>query len=439
MQDYEEEQDGQPDELWELRRKVKRLEAEENRRRQVELILKERQRRLRHLVRYLTDYVYTVTIESGKVVGTYHGVGCVNVTGYTSRDYADNPELWFRMVHPDDREIVRENSQKAMRGEDVDPFEHRIIHRDGSNRWVRNTIVLNKDKNGELLAYDGLMNDITELKSAAEAADLHQRQLIQADKMTSLGILVSGIAHEVNNPNNFILLNTQFLNQVWQDILPILAEYHHNQGDFLLAGIPYSEAEKNIEQVLQGITKGSLRIKNIVNNLKKFSRPDAGGLDQLVDINHAVTSAIPIIENLIHKSTNKFELELGENLPAVRGNSQQLEQVIINLLTNACHALAEPSQGITLLTYFDEKFPNVVLEVRDQGKGIAPEHLNRIVDPFFTTKRDSDGTGLGLSISYQIIKNHQGILRFTSEVGAGTSAIIRLPVEPAAPDGGDLA
>ena len=135
------------------------------------------EQRYYRLIHYLTDYIYTVKIEKGKAIDTYHGPGCVAVTGYTSEDYDNDPELWYRMVHPDDRVAVLEQAVKALSGHNVKPLEHRIIHRDGSIRWVKNSIVLSKDEAGNVLYYDGLINDITELKKAEELAVSKQQQL----------------------------------------------------------------------------------------------------------------------------------------------------------------------------------------------------------------------------------------------------------------------
>ncbi|HSH51050.1 MAG TPA: PAS domain-containing protein, partial [Bacteroidales bacterium] len=215
--------------------------------------------RYERLINFLTDYIYTVKIENGKAVDTYHGPGCINVTGYTSQDYRDDPELWYRMVHKKDAEKVLAQARKALAGQDVEPMEHRIIHRDGSIRWIRNSIIITRDEFSNPIYYDGLINDITNLKQAEEAAAIRQQQLLQADKMASLGVLISGIAHEINNPNNFILLNIQLFQKIWKDVVPILDEYFKNNGDFVLAGMLYSRASDKINQSLEGILNGSER------------------------------------------------------------------------------------------------------------------------------------------------------------------------------------
>ena len=230
--------------------------------------------RYQNLINYFTDYIYTVKIEDGEVVETLHGPGCVAVTGYTSEDYKKDPELWYRMVHSKDREKVLEQAKLALLGEKVKPIEHRIIHRDGTVRWVKNQIVVAKDYNGKPVAYDGLINDITDLKRAEFSTSIKNRQLKQADKMASLGILVSGIAHEINNPNNFILLNIHLFSKIWKDITPILDNYYKDNGDFVIAGMLYSKAKEKIDQSLEGIMIGSERIKTITKSLTEYARAD---------------------------------------------------------------------------------------------------------------------------------------------------------------------
>lgn len=387
------------------------------------------EKRYERLINFLTDYIYTVKIDDGKVVDTFHGPGCINVTGYNSEDYKSDPELWYRMVHEKDSKKVLDQARRALVGEDVEPVEHRIIHRDGSIRWVRNSIIITRDHLGKPIYYDGLINDITNLKAAEKEAEIRQQQLLQADKMASLGVLISGIAHEINNPNNFILLNIQLFQKIWKDVLPILEDYFKENGDFVLAGMLYSRASSKINQSLEGILNGSERIRKIVNTLTDYAKIDSGQIESDVDINRIVDMAITITSNLIKQSTNNFKVELDSSLPTIKGNSQQLEQVVINLLTNACHSLKKKDSSINLRTELSDDKKSIRIVVKDKGRGIKEKDLKHIMDPFFTTRRDSGGTGLGLSISYNIVKNHGGELSLLSDFGKGTTATVTLPVD----------
>jgi len=269
--------------------------------------------------------------------------------------------------------------------------------------------------------------DITDrIRMEAEAREI-QSKLIQANKMTALGLMVSGVAHEINNPNNFILSNAQLLERSWQDACKILGEYCRENGDVLLGGMPFSRLEAHSPQLFEGIADGSRRIKEIVGNLKNFARQESVSLESEVDINRVAKEAISILRHEITRFTRDFRFEPDEQLPPVRGNRQQLGQVIINLLMNACQALPDRTRAMRMSTYPDRDTGQVVVAVQDEGCGITEEIAESIMDPFFTTKLDSGGTGLGLSICRSIIKDHQGRLDFSSVPGQGTTFFIRLP------------
>ncbi len=270
--------------------------------------------------------------------------------------------------------------------------------------------------------------DIKARKKAEKEAEQRRRQLIEADKMVSLGILVAGVAHEINNPNNFITMNAPILHRAWEDFLPILEEHYQEQGDFPVAGIPFSEMREHIPELFSGILDGSERIRKIVFNLRDYARQGISDMDQDVDLNTALRAALVLLANPLKKATDHLSVHYGEGLPLVRGNFQRTEQVIINLLQNAYQSLASPHQHLTVSTGLDSKTDTVFVEVADQGGGISPKNLKRILDPFFTTKRDGGGSGLGLSISAGIMEEHGGRLEFSSQPDKGTIARAVFPI-----------
>ena len=349
------------------------------------------------------------------------------IWGRSCESLIAQPESWLDAVHPDDREEVLANFEKQSRGEFVE-YEYRIVRPDGEVRWIEAHVFPVRSEEGKIYRCAGSAQEITKRKRAEELAESQQQQLIQADKMASLGILVSGVAHEINNPNNFIMLNGEILSMAWQNVMPILQKYYEENGDFLLAGMPYTRAHEKIGQLISGISEGATRIGKIVEALGGFARQDAGDLDQEIDPNAVVESAMVIVNNLIKKSTHNPSVELEENLPKIQGNPQQLEQVIINLITNSCQALQSPQKRLFVSTSYNKTSDLITIRVRDEGGGIPPENLNHIIEPFFTTKRDTGGTGLGLSVSYNIVKNHGGHLHFNSRFGEGTTATVMLPV-----------
>ena len=286
-----------------------------------------------------------------------------------------------------------------------------------------------RDLEGRPIGFRGVGRDITERKKAEEQAKLHQQQLMQASKMVALGTLVSGVAHEINNPNNFIMLNSPILKEAWEDALPLLEKYYEENGDFLIGGMNFTEMRQNIPMLFSGISDGAKRIKQIVDDLKTYVRDDTADLTQSVDIKAVIKSGVALLSNMIKKSTDRFSIEYGENIPLLKGNFQRLEQVMINLIQNACQALPDAKKGIFLTVQFIEEKSAIVIKVRDEGTGMHPETLLHITDPFFTTKHDSGGVGLGLSISAKIVEEHGGTMHFESEIGTGTTAEITLPVD----------
>jgi PAS domain S-box-containing protein len=315
-------------------------------------------------------------------------------------------------------------------GKAATAFDWEMVAKDGSKKFVELSVSLIRDSEGRPIGFRGVARDISERKKAEEQAKLHQQQLMHASKMVALGTLVSGVAHEVNNPNNFIMLNSPILKEAWDNAMPILQKYYEENGDFIIGGMNYSEMRENIPTLFSGISDGAKRIKQIVADLKNYVRDDTADLTQSVDINEVLKSAVSLLSNMIKKSTNHFSIEYGKYLPLLKGNFQRLEQVMINLVQNACQALPDAQKGIFISVQLIKEKSTIVIKVRDEGSGIPPEMLLNITDPFFTTKHDSGGVGLGLSISSKIVEEHGGTLHFESEIGAGTTAEINLPAEP---------
>ncbi len=306
--------------------------------------------------------------------------------------------------------------------------DFRILTPQGEEKWVSDSAVPLKDeKSGIPYGSLGILQDITARKGAEEQTRLQQERLVQTEKLVALGTLVSGVAHEINNPNNFIMLNAPILLEAWKGIQPILSEYYKDNGDFVVAGLNYSELVDHLPALCTGILSGSQRINSIVQELRDFARPNPLTYSETVDVNQVVRSALILLHIIIENSTDHFTLELGENIPFVFGNSLRLEQVVINLIQNACQSLRSKEDAVCVATSYDHEANQVIIAVSDEGRGIAPEHLKRITDPFFTTRRDSGGIGLGLSISSNIVHHHGGTLEFSSQATRGTTVRVKVP------------
>jgi PAS domain S-box-containing protein len=320
------------------------------------------------------------------------------------------------------RDVYRVFHRVYLTGKPAQAFDWDIIKKDGERRFFETSVSLLRDSEGEPIGFRGIARDTTERKKSEE-------QLYHASRMVALGTLVSGVAHEINNPNSFIMLNTPLLREAWETALPILEEYYKENGDFVLAGMNYTEMREKIPLLFSGISDGSKRIKQIVDDLKNFVRKDVPDVSQAVDINEVLKSALALASNMIYKSTKNFSVRYGKNIPPIKGNFQRLEQVVINLIQNACQALPDNGRSIRVSTLSDTEAGTVVLRISDQGRGIPAESLPHITDPFFTTKHDSGGVGLGLSISERIVEEHGGQITFASWVGKGTQVEVTLPVD----------
>jgi len=273
-----------------------------------------------------------------------------------------------------------------------------------------------------------MIRDLTARRALEETARQQELQLIQANKMTALGTLVSGVAHEINNPNQVVLMNAGVLRDAWEDALVVLDGPRPDHVELSLAGLPYAEMRAAIPTLLQEIRDGAGRIERIVGDLKDFARPRPRNARGRFALNEAVQRALRLLAHAIRTRTSRFEVRLAPDMPVVEGDVQQVEQVVVNLVMNALEALPDRDRGVRVSTAVAADEHAAVLEVRDEGIGIPAEHLPRLRDPFFTTKLDSGGTGLGLAISASLVRAHGGRLDFASEPGRGTRASVTLPL-----------
>ena len=278
------------------------------------------------------------------------------------------------------------------------------------------------DESGAVTQVIRLASDLTERmqlrKEAARSAHL-----------ASLGELAAGVAHEINNPTALILLEMSILRDAFRDAAPILEAHYQSCGDFPFAGMKYSVMRQEIGPMIDEIYEGALRIKRIVAELKDFSLPDEGNLCGSVDLNEVVRKASSLVAGRINKLTDAYTVEYADKAVTVSGNFLKLEQVIVNLIVNACQALTERSAAVEVKVAAIPQRGCAVVTVRDEGAGIRPEHLPLITDPFFTTRRELGGTGLGLSVSMRIVDEHLGTLRFDSALERGTLVTLEIPLK----------
>lgn len=271
-----------------------------------------------------------------------------------------------------------------------------------------------------------MLRDVTALRDLEQTAEQQQKQLLRADKLASLGTMVAGVAHEINNPNHLIQMNADLLESFSAHLIELAEEAAQKYPHSLqFNGMSLEEILTTTPELLSDIKASSRRIDRIVKDLKDFARPRDNAEFLPINLNQVIKKARSLLASTLDKRPQRVLFELCQSLPLIQGDSQRLEQVIINLVTNALDA--SPDDGaITIRTYVDGNY--IVCEVADAGCGISTENIKHIFDPFFTTKQDIGGTGLGLAISFRLVREHQGQLEAISQPGMGTTMRIYLPV-----------
>jgi two-component system, NtrC family, sensor kinase len=273
-------------------------------------------------------------------------------------------------------------------------------------------------------SHEALKRAYLDLQSAHE-------QLVQTEKMASLGQLVAGIAHEIKNPLNFIYGNTGFLADYTQKLqiivesfekLPSVSEQDRAEMSKMKEGIHYAFIKEDLKTLIDNFTEGARRINTIVTDLRTFSRMDTDTVSE-VDLHASLELSLNLLRNA-YKNRIEIHKEYGD-IPKITGYAGKLNQVFMNLLSNAFHAVQGQGDVWIRTRRNDDR---VEVEIDDNGVGIPKEHMNRIFEPFFTTKPVGQGTGLGLSISYGIIEQHQGRIHVTSVPQKGSSFVVSLPV-----------
>jgi len=267
---------------------------------------------------------------------------------------------------------------------------------------IRTSDTLLYDDYGEIVGTMGVFHDISARKKLSEELSKTQAELIQAAKMRAIGDLIAGVAHEINNP------------LMASDTVLHLLESQIDDNPKL---------KKNVTL----LKECNRRIQGIVNNLKEFSRYAKFEFTAM-DVNDAVFAVLAIAGQQLLNQGIEVELKLGENLPRLLGDKNQVEQVLLNFISNARDAMEESSRKLlTVQTNLSRKGQQIELRVSDTGLGMTSEQIEQIFNPFFTTKDYDRGTGLGLSISYRIIDAHQGKIEVKSQLNKGTTFIVRLP------------
>ncbi|MBF0309677.1 MAG: PAS domain S-box protein [Magnetococcales bacterium] len=283
------------------------------------------------------------------------------------------------------------------------------------------------EPNGAVVTF----RDISAHLKAEEERRLNNEQALQAAQMATVGLMSAGIAHEINNPNNTISLNANLLRGIWNDAQLILEEYYTEHGNYSLGGLPYSEMRHAIPGLVAAIMDNSRRIGHIVDNMKYLTRKGEGSRLDPLNLNHLAEHSVSLLQNQISKRTGRFTFTPFPGKLLILGNSQQLEQVFVNLILNALQSLKRTECGVFLSLHRDETTDEAVVLLQDEGSGIDPEVRPRIGEPFVSSRRNEGGMGLGLFLCRRILEHHKARMDFSSsDTHFGTTVTLRFPGLP---------
>lgn len=343
--------------------------------------------RYQQLLDAAIDYIYSVLIREDETVAVGHSPGCVKVTGYTPAEYQQDPQLWYTIIHPDDRQQVLEQLYRLRGGEVVPPLEHRIIHKNGTSRWIKNIVVPVYDEQHHLLGYDGLVVDITARKQA-------ELQAIRTERLAALGQLAATLAHEINNPLQAIQANLD-----------------------LMLDFPVDNREK--QALLARIRQEIERLQHISQRVLSYARPQPI-TRQTVPVKEIIKQVLTLAGRQLEHNAVHVSTEFRPVLPVLAAPTQLL-QVFLNMTINAIEAKASRLH-ITVAPDND----CATISFANNGPPIPVENLPYLFEPFYTTK--TNGSGLGLWVSHMLVQQHNGTLSVENMADdQGVVFTIRLP------------
>jgi two-component system NtrC family sensor kinase len=331
----------------------------------------------------------------------------------------------------------RRVAENALR-QAYDNLEHLVEKR--TAQLAEAKLRLEDDLRQRLIADAELRDRHLRLTELNEKLSMAQQQLVQSEKLASIGQLAAGVAHEINNPIGYIFSNFGTLQGYLDQLFAMLDGYQQAEAHTspevaarlraMRDAIDLTFLREDIPVLMSESKEGIVRVRHIVQDLKDFSRVDANQEWAWANLHAGIDSTLNIVSNEVKYKADVVKLY--GDIPDIECLASQINQIIMNLVVNAAHAIGDKRGTITIATGLGEN-DSVWVEVRDNGAGIAPEHLSRIFDPFFTTKPVGKGTGLGLSLAYGIVQKHRGSIDVDSAPGRGTTFRIVLPVHQNAP------
>lgn len=362
--------------------------------------------------------IWSWDLASGAVYCSEH---CSALLGAAERPLPSTLRGWLPLLHPSDRRTIRTLVADHLAGRTafIDA-EARVRHGDGGWRWIRFCGQSTQTARRPMLW--GVLSDTTERHEAAERARGDAERMQRAERLATLGTLVSGVAHEINNPTTFIALHAPILKRIWDDARPLIER--GREATPLLGGFPFETALAVAEKTHVAIAAGVQRIKDIVHDLRYFATTESEPDQRPFSLRESLIAAVAMCAPLAQRQG--VAISSGPLVEAnIHGSRRRIEQALINVITNAYQA-CRPGGAVSVTSSVRDGMAEIT--VTDDGVGISEADLRRLGEPFFTTKRDTGGTGLGLSITQSAVKEHHGTFTIRSDPGVGTLVQIHLPV-----------
>ncbi|MBD1920821.1 HAMP domain-containing protein [Microcoleus sp. FACHB-831] len=378
------------------------------------------------------------TLAAGDLTTPIPGVSAGGEIGQLANAYQEMAQALKTLIDNLEQRVAERTHELE---QERNTLEDRVYKRT-QEFWKKNYQLQQTHDQLELLNSE-LIAQANQLREALRNLKIAQAQLIHTEKMSSLGQLVAGIAHEINNPINFIYANLIYVNDYTQNLLRLVQRYQQSYTDPQLE--KYTEEIEldflieDLPKILSSMNTGAERVRQIVLSLHNFSRLDQAGMKQ-VDIHEGIDSSLLILQSrlqssAVNRTDDSLDIQVikqyGE-LPHIECYPGQMNQVFINVLSNAVDSLLslkdKNNKKIYVKTEINE-YQVVKIKIKDNGSGIPEEVISKVFDPFFTTKPVGKGIGLGLTISYQILQQHQGRIDITSQPGQGTEVILELPIK----------
>jgi PAS domain S-box-containing protein len=400
---------------------VQELRRERRHRKQAECDLHRCREYRRTLLRYMDDVAFIAARDGG----------LLEISASAERMFGRKPEEFlgtslgnfFR--REDQKTRFLEQLQRESR---VENFEFESREFSGRIRFcVINAAVDTKGKvDGHADTVSGVIRNAAPFGRSENELSESREQLHQSQKMEALGTLVAGVAHEINNPINLIMYNLPLLQKIWRDLLPVIQRGAEDRKASY-GGLTVAFLEQNLEQMLSDTFMAANRVTKIISDLKNFARRSSVSDKQPIEVNDAVRNAMRLVRTTLRNSGIQAEIRLGESLPLMKGNLQNIEQILLNIIINAAQSIDHAQGRIRIETGLSKTDGRLCITIADNGKGIAPNMVERLFDPFVTDKQAEGGTGLGLAVSYSLIKAHGGEIRFDSREKEGTTFRLFFP------------